>query len=400
MKLPQDQDLVTNSHPPGETAPTVLLPLHIGKFVPPPFAGIESHVDTLLRSLTPQVDATLVASELPTRSPVPREPTPYRLLACPSYGTVASVAVSPSLRGVVKREFNEGRANLLHVHAPNPWGDLAALDSHIDTPVVMTWHSDVVRKPALFKLYSRIQQKALRRVDRVVIFTPKHFESSAQLHVADVEHKLVEISIGIDFGRLDSTASVPEVEASLDQWAQGRPIALSVGRQVPYKGYRHLIRAMSMLRGDAVLLMIGTGPLGSALKREAAELGLGDRVRFLGEVDLPTLVTALRRCDIFCLPSIERSESFGIASAEAMAYGKPTVVCELNNGVNYLNRHRETSLVTPPRDERALADAIDQLVDNAALRRQFGEAARAWVRTTFSVEQMRDDTLAMYRSLM
>ena len=74
----------------------------------------------------------------------------------------------------------------------------------------------------------------------------------------------------------------------------------------------------------------------------------------------------MRRCDFFCLPSIERSESFGIASAEAMSFGKPTIVCELHNGVNYLNQAGETSLVTPPRDEAALADAIDQLANDTA----------------------------------
>ena len=376
-----------------------LRPLHIGKFVPPPFAGIESHVDTLLRSMQGMVEGTLVASEAATPSTVRRDPTPYRLLACQSYGTIASVAITPSLRGVVKAEFASGRANLLHLHAPNPWGDLAALDAKRDIPVVMTWHSDVVRKPALLALYAGIQQRSLQRADRVVVFTLKHFESSAQLHAGKVESKLVEIPIGIDFARLDNTPTKPEVLASIDSWAQGRPVVLTVGRHVHYKGYRHLIHAMSMIRSDAVLLMIGTGPLGAALRKQVAALGLGERIRFFGEVDLPTLVTALRRCDVFCLPSIERSESFGIASAEAMAFGKPTLVCELHNGVNYLNQGGVTSLVTPPRDEAALADAIDQLAQDASLRERLGTAARRWVRTKFAVEQMRDSTLALYRSL-
>ncbi len=376
-----------------------LRPLHVGKMVPPPFAGIESHVDTLLRSIADSADATLVASDPPTPSPVQREATPYRILACPSYGTIASVALTPSLRGVVKREFTEGRSNLLHVHAPNPWGDLAALDSARDTPVVMTWHSDVVGKPALMAMYSRIQRRALERANRIVVFTPKHFESSAQLQKARIESKLVQIPIGVDFGRLDQTASQPETLASINSWAGTRPLLLSVGRQVPYKGYRHLIAALAKSRSEAVLLMIGTGPLGPALRREAAACGLAERIRFMGEVDLATLVTALRRCDVFCLPSIERSEAFGIASAEAMAFAKPTIVCELGNGVNHLNQAGKTSLVTPPRDEAALADAIDQLVLNDAMRHQMGQAAREWVRTQFDVATMRDATLDLYRSL-
>jgi rhamnosyl/mannosyltransferase len=376
-----------------------LRPLHIGKLVPPPFAGIESHVDTLLRALVPDVEPTLVASEAGTPSGLQRLPTPYRLLACRSFGTLASVPLSPGIRGTVRRELQSGRATLLHLHAPNPWGDFAALDAQRDTPVVMTWHSDVVGKPALMALYAGIQQRAIRRADRIVVFTPKHYESSVQLRSAHIESKLVRIPLGIDFAGLENTPERAEVRARIDAWARGRPLLLSVGRQVPYKGYHHLIRAIARLRSDAVLLLIGTGPLGSALQRQVAELGLEERVKFFGEVDQPTLVTAMRRCDAFCLPSIERSEAFGIASAEAMSFGKPTVVCELNNGVNYLNRAEVTSLVTPPRDEAALADALDRLAGDAGLRRQLGEAARAWVRSEFAVERMRDETLALYRSL-
>ena len=380
--------------------PFALRPLHVGKFVPPPFAGIESHIDTLLRSMSGHVDATLVASEAARPSPVPREPTSYRLLACHSYGTVASVALSPSLRRVVKKEFTEGRANLLHVHAPNPWGDLAALDASRNTPVIMTWHSDVVRKPALMALYGGIQQRALQRVDRIIVYTPKHYESSQQLHIANLDAKIVQLPMGIDFERLDHLPPNQDTLAMIDQWAQGRPVLLSVGRHVYYKGYVHLIHAMAKVRSDTLLLLIGTGPLGEQLRREVEACGLQHRIKFLGEVDPATHVAALHRCDFFCLPSIERSEAFGVASAEAMSFGKPTIVCELGNGVNFLNRADETSLVTPPRDEAALADAIDQLALDTALRQRMGAAARQWVRTQFSVAAMRDATLALYRSLM
>ena len=375
-------------------------PLHVGKFVPPPFAGIESHVDTLLRAMSPMASATLVASESRVRSTVEREATPYHLIACPSYGTVSSVAMSPQLLGIVAREFRSGEANLLHVHAPNPWGDLAALDAPKDVPVVMSWHSDVVSKPVQFTLYRPIQARALARVDRIIVPTPLHFERSTQLAIPGIERRLVVIPYGIDFDALDHTPSNDEFRDELVRWTGGRPLVLSVGRHVPYKGYRHLIASVMRWRSDAVLLMIGTGPLSSTLHRQAAALQLGERVRLIGEADRSTMVTALRACDIFCLPSIERSEAFGIASAEAMSFGKPTVVCELGNGVNYLNRAGDTSLAVLPGDEAALADAIDQLANDTALRRRFGASARAWVRGKFRVDQMCDSTLALYRSLM
>jgi rhamnosyl/mannosyltransferase len=169
---------------------------------------------------------------------------------------------------------------------------------------------------------------------------------------------------------------------------------------VSYKGYEHLLAAMARLRSEAVLVMVGAGVLTPSLQQQARELGLAQRVLFLGEVERAALVAALHVCDVFTLPSIAPSEAFGIASAEAMACGKPTVVCELGNGVNYLSREGETSLVVPPREVPALADALDTLALDAGLRLRMGRAARAWVRGEFSLEAMKQGTLAVYRSLL
>ena len=377
-----------------------LRPLHLGKMIPPPYAGMEAHVDTLLSAIAPDAACTLVASDtLPWRDPNP-PPLPYRVLAAKSYGSLASAIVSPALMGLVNREFAAGRANLLHVHAPNPWGDLAVLRAGKNVPTVMTWHSDIVRQRVLLQGYGRFQQRALARVDRIIVFTPAHYASSEQLNVADLSQKVVHVPIGIDFDRLDTPMRDAALLARIDAWARGRPVFLTVGRHVYYKGYSHLLGAMSRGVADAVLVMIGAGPLTPVLQRQVRELGLSRRVLMLGEVSASTLVTALHRCDVFCLPSIAPSEAFGIATAEAMACGKPALVCELHNGVNYLNQAGVTSVVVPPRDEAALADAIDLLSRDAALRARLGSAACAWVRANFSVHAMQTGTVALYRSLL
>ena len=377
-------------------------PLHVGKFVPPPFAGMETHVDTLLRAIAPHAESTLVASEPWPRSGLTGNGgnRPYRILPIRNYATLASVPLSPGVLVAVKQELQSERCNLLHVHAPNPWSDFAAISCRGKAPVVMTWHSDIIRQQNLLRIYGAVQKKALRCVDRIIVFTPKHFESSRQLQLGGLEAKVVSVPIGIDFARLDSVEPNPQSVTGIQQWAEGRPILLSVGRHVYYKGYQHLIASLKGMRSDAVLVMIGVGPLSGELKRQAQELGVAARVKFMGEVDEATLVGALRLCDVFCLPSIEQSEAFGIASAEAMAFGKPTVVCQLHNGVNYLNKDGITSLVTPPKDVAALRDALDHLVRDEPLRLRMGVAARDWVRSEFALSAMRDGTLALYRSLL
>lgn len=374
-------------------------PLHIGKFVPPPYAGVEAHVDTLMRSLQPEVQATLLAAESPAGAAA-HAGLPYRLLTARAYGKLASATLSPGVLPLARRELSSGRCNLLHIHAPNPWGDLAALGCARELPVVMSWHSDIVRQRQLMKVYQYIQRGVLRRVDRIIVFTPRHYDCSAQLHQLDVAAKIAYVPMGIDFAGLAPVHADAAMTARLQSWGAGRPLLLTVGRHVAYKGYEHLLAAIARLRSEAVLVMVGAGVLTPALQQQARELGLAQRVLFLGEVERAALVAALHVCDVFALPSIAPSEAFGIASAEAMACGKPTVVCELGNGVNYLNRAGETSLVVPPKEVPALADALDALALDAGLRRRMGSAASAWVRGEFSLEAMKQGTLAVYRSLI
>jgi rhamnosyl/mannosyltransferase len=91
----------------------------------------------------------------------------------------------------------------------------------------------------------------------------------------------------------------------------GSRLLLSVGRLVYYKGFEYLIRAMAGV--DATLLIIGNGPLRTELETVARVAGVAARVHFLGQVD--DVVPYYHAADIFVLPSIARSEAFGIVQA-------------------------------------------------------------------------------------
>lgn len=381
-------------------SPETIRPLHFGKLLPPPYAGVEAHVDLLLRALQPTVRGTLVACGDPADAARRAGQFPYRLIVERFYGRVASAPVAPGMLAAVRRELASGRCNLLHLHAPNPLGDLAGLLCAGKAPIVLTWHSDIVRQRSLMRLYGPIQRRIIDRADRIVVFTPDHYTSSTQLRQPGVEAKLQVVPMGFDFSRLGAPCADAATTERLDRFAAGRPLLLTVGRHVSYKGYAYLLAALARLRSDAVLVMVGTGPLGDALRRQAAELGVADRVLFMGEAGPAELVAAYHRCDVFTLPSIERSEAFGMASAEAMACGKPTVVCQLGNGVNFLNRDGSTGLTVAPRDAKALADAIDTLMLDDATRARMGAAAERWVRGQFSMEAMRVGTIDLYRQLL
>ena len=112
----------------------------------------------------------------------------------------------------------------------------------------------------------------------------------------------------------------------------------------------------------------------------AVEKGISDRVVFLGKLSDADLVDHYHACDLFCLPSVEKTEAFGIVQLEAMACGKPVVSTDLPTGVPFVNLHETTGIVVPPKDAEALARAMRSILEDDSLASRFGEAGRRRVR--------------------
>ena len=213
----------------------------------------------------------------------------------------------------------------------------------------------------------------------------------------DFRDKVVVIPYAID---PDQHARTPACDRLVEQ-IRGQhplPLALFVGRMVPYKGVDVLLRALKEV--DARAILVGSGPLKATWEALAAELGLSARVQFVGDVDQPTLTALYRACDVFVLPSITRAEAFGMVQLEAMACGKPVVSTLLPSGVPWVNRDGETGVVVPPFDVEALRRALQKLFSDPGLRAAMGERGRARVVADFSLERMTEQTTTLYRSLV
>ncbi|HSE03289.1 MAG TPA: glycosyltransferase, partial [Methylomirabilota bacterium] len=126
------------------------------------------------------------------------------------------------------------------------------------------------------------------------------------------------------------------------------------------------------------------------------QLGLAERITFLGEVSERERRLLLHACDLFVLPSTDRSEAFGIAQLEAMACGKPVVSSDLPTGVRLVNQDGVTGRLIPPGDADALAGALNELLEDDGLRAALGKAARLRVEQEFTAERMIARTLALY----
>jgi rhamnosyl/mannosyltransferase len=291
--------------------------------------------------------------------------------------------------------------DVMHLHFPNPLAHLASLLLPRSIKRVITWHSDIVRQKRLLALYLPFLKRVTVRADALVAATPAHYTSSTQIPTSLLEEKRHVIPYGRDFSDLALTPPTAELCASLKTKAKSVStsghIIFALGRHVYYKGFDVLIEAMQHV--DAQLILGGDGPLKSALQQQAQRFGISHKVTFTGSIPEADLAAYFNACDVFCLPSVEQSEAFGLVQLEAMACGKPVVCTQLNNGVNVVNQAGVTGLAVPVRDATALAVALNQLLSDDALRSKLGAQAKAHAIQGYSLTAMASSHRDLYSSL-
>ncbi|HKY32195.1 MAG TPA: glycosyltransferase [Candidatus Polarisedimenticolia bacterium] len=365
--------------------------LHVGKYYPPYDGGIEAHLQTLASGLAERCEVTALVFNTSPRT-VEETVEGVRVVRAGSLGRLFSTELSPAFFRLFRRLRH---ADVIHLHTPNPLGELACLAAPKGARLVITYHSDVVRQRLLGRLNRFVLHRLIRRADRVITFTRRYMETSPVL--SRHEDKCVFIPHGIDGEEMAGTPAVSAMAARL-RAEHGPRIVLFVGRLVYYKGVDVLLRAMTGVPG-ARLLIAGDGPMRPDLERLTAELGLGGRVVFLGKVSHQEKVACYRAGDVFVLPATHRSEAFGVVQVEALACGLPVVCTNIDSGVPFVNRHGETGLVVEPNDPEGLAAAIRTILEDASLRGRFGEAAVRRASERFSRQAMIRDCMALYTAL-
>ncbi len=338
--------------------------IELGKFYPPYRGGMETLLESFSEGFVERgavVDVVVANDHGKSSSETIRG---VRVNRCGSRGTLAGVSLSPSYLSFL-RGWN---GDLIHSHFPNPLADLSILLNRPRRPVVLTYHSDIIRQNRLMVFYRPILRSMLKRADVITLATPNHFRFSPWLQ--PFESKCRIIPFGIRLNRFQEPSAIPEKVRTRLKEKGDRPLLLSIGRLVGYKGHTFLIEAMKDL--DAVLWIVGTGPLESELKQQAVSLGVDSKIVFWGQVHESVLPSLIQSCDIFVLPSITSNEAFGLVQIEAMVAGKPVISCDIPSGVPYVNQDGITGIVVPPRDSAALAQAVNCLMENPEFRKKCG----------------------------
>ncbi|MCM1132403.1 MAG: glycosyltransferase [Ruminococcus flavefaciens] len=298
-----------------------------------------------------------------------------------SFGTYFSCPLSLSFIRLFKKMSAD--ADIVHIHVPFPLADLALLLSGYKGKVAVSWHSDIVRQKKLMILYKPFLMYLLRRADIIFTATQGHIDNSEYL--TDFRDKCRILPYGITPEDYLAVERAPFLTDKLTDKTAVK--VFFTGRLVYYKGVDVLLKAFTRIK-DCELFIAGTGELEKPLKAFAESHNLGGKVHFLGFLPDSELKQAYADCDIFVLPSVARSEAFGIVQLEAMIYGKPVINTNLPSGVPYVSIHGRTGITVPPSDPKSLAEAINRLAGDKNLRTKLGRNAQKRVIRDFNEKQV------------
>ncbi|MEK9877428.1 MAG: glycosyltransferase, partial [Betaproteobacteria bacterium] len=252
--------------------------------------------------------------------------------------------ISPTFPFALSRLIRRYQPDILHLHLPNPstfW--LLLLPSARRLPWVVHWQSDVLttKSSAVLRIcygcYRIFERWLLRRANKIIVTSSQYLDSSPA--IAPFREKCCTIPLGV-IDRF-ATARSETIKPSSDGPLQ----ILAIGRLTHYKGFDVLLRAIAET-DNTELDLVGTGEQFMNLTSLAQKLGIAERVRFHGRLSDQDRDSLLQICDCLCLPSIDRTESFGVVLLEAMSAGKPCVISEVpGSGMTSLVEAGNTGIV-------------------------------------------------------
>jgi glycosyltransferase involved in cell wall biosynthesis len=378
--------------------------LHIGKYFPPYTGGMENYLRDLMAAqarqgidtaaLVHQSDIGFGSKDESYRAgeqqlPITRAAVWARFLFTP---------ISPTFPSLLNRLIKQQKPDILHLHMPNVsvfWALFLPRARRI--PWVVHWHADVLASEHSFglrlfyTLYRWFERAILERCKAVIATSPPYLDSSVPL--SSYREKCHVIPLGLD------PANLPRAESPSK--AVNAPLrVLAIGRLTYYKGFEYLIRATADC-DNVEIHLVGKGEQESYLKAVSQRLHLHDRVTFQGHLPDEKLAEQFAACDCLCLPSIERTEAFGMVLLEAMYSSKATVISAVpGSGMGWVVDDGITGLHVAPENTSALAESLRNLQQNYGKIRHLGRNGRQKFDRLFHISRSAAGVSELYKLVL
>ncbi len=342
--------------------------------------GAEISLRNLLEHLRADIDVTALATSHEIGAFIAAARPGTSLVVAPAVRDKTDVHGFLSLRrAIADSRPDVFHANLRTLHSCQY--ALAAAETLRGVAVIAVEHSLVTPDT---RLSSWLKRRTSRRLAaHVAVGDAAAREVERRAHLGT--HSVLTIHNGVPADR-----STPE---GLARRITDAPVVGTLARLDPVKGLDTLLDSFALLP-DVHLVIAGDGPERSRLHDQAVELGLADRVHFLGWVDRAREL--LGSFDVFVLPS--RAESFPLTVVEAMLADRAVVATDVGSVAEAVV-HGVTGLLVPPNDPRALGAAVASLLSDPSRRSEMGRAGRERALDLFGVDAMARSYERLYDSV-
>jgi glycosyltransferase involved in cell wall biosynthesis len=291
---------------------------------------------------------------------------------------------------VVKMLVKKIRPKIVHAHFVSSYGLVGAcLGFH--PFLISVWGADIIDFPKRSWLHRCLVKYGLNKAD--VITATSQMLSKAVAGFVGKNNKTFVIPFGVDVDRFS-----PRMES-----IHKEVITIGTVKTLSHKyGIEYLIRAFAVVEKkyeNVKLEIVGDGPLRGDLQNLTTELNCSQKVNFVGKVPNEKVPEYINSMDIFVVPSVLESESFGVAAVEASACGLPVIASDIG-GLSEVIRDKKTGLVVPPADPDSIAEAIISLIKNPDYRGELGEEGRRfvsnhynWIENAAQMEKLYEEVL-------
>lgn len=321
------------------------------------------------------------------------------IVRCGCITKIFSQSISLTLRRELGNIIREFKPDIIIMHYPNPFIAfmlLPFLKKNKDIKFILWWHIDIVRQKILGKLFHFQNIKLCERADVIVPTSENYIKGSKYL--TRYKNKCRIINSCIQNSRLTETPESVRRASEIRKNYPGKFISFSVGRNVPYKGFKYLFEIAEYLDDDCVVLIAGPGTRTEEMQELAKN---SPRVKLLGMLSNEELTAHYLACDVYSFPSVARNEAFGLALAEGMYFGKPAVTFTIpGSGVNYVSLDGVTCIECPNRDVKAFAAALMKLKNDPELRNRLGENGMQRVLENFMYYKFRQRVINLISSII
>jgi glycosyltransferase involved in cell wall biosynthesis len=332
--------------------------------------------------------STRSALQLLTLDGLSVEPVPFVAPPRPiSYGSWG-YWMAPPLARALDAVHREWPFDVLHAHCLAPAGHAAArwMRRQRGAAFVVSAHGpDMIHVPRNSSMGRRACVAAMARADLVIANSRWAERRCEEIAGRALPTRVVHLGADLPSASHESNGAVRMV---------------TVAHLVARKRHAVVLRALARLdpARRPEYLVIGEGPCRDPLRRLAAELGVADRVRFLGQLPNPEAVARAATCDLFVMPGVE--EPFGVAFVEAMAAGLPAIGSRGEGGPEDIAAAGPGMVLVEPDDPGALAGVLDRLTRDRSELARLGAAARETVAANFTWERCGAQTVAAYQAAL